>query len=295
MAIILSSSLSADAVSDISRLLDDMQHYVTTSHHRGDLWQHSIWSAQLLGRWGCNCDQPILVKDIVTELVAALSPRDCYLLEIAGIVHDIGKAGDLAIEKYPGTSKNGDTIYYAVRANHERIGFEYICHDLPTMKGKYSRAYQMLDGSYYNFYHLFEKLGLDEEEMKIIALLVGLHDILWAHVLNVPDSSVECHSRAILDDVNLFICEASYNPRCTRSLLCMSLLLQLADAFAKYYPVTTPGPSSFFDTQLIVPSPHPYPEDNEQDALRHASIFPYVEQVIRMILFEFDDGQVSKE
>lgn len=295
MAIIFSTTFSLCANADLSSLLDDMKHYVTTSRHRGDLWQHSIWTAQMLGRWVRNNEQPALVKEVIAELVGFLSPRGCYLLEIAGIVHDIGKAGDLAIEKYPGATRVNDTIYYPVRPNHERIGFEYILHDLPSIKGKYGRAYQMLDGSHYDFYRLFKNFGIDEEEMKIIALLVGLHDTIWSHILNPfnpADKSLEMIAYEILEETNALTLQAEFKPGCTRALLIMSILLQLADAFAKYYPVTTAGESSFFDAQLIVPSPHPYLEDNEQDARRHATIFPYVERVIRTILLVYDKGHV---
>ena len=99
---------------------------------------------------------------------------------------------------------------------------------------------------------------------------------IWLHILNPSDpadKSLEMIAYAILEKTNTLTLQAEFKPGCTRALLSMSVLLQLPDAFAKYYPVTTAGESSFFDAQLIVPSPHPYPEDNEQDMRRHATIF----------------------
>lgn len=241
----------------LATLLEDMKHYRTTSKHRGDLWQHTIWTAQILGRW-MHHDEAQKLHLIVETLRALLSERDCYLLEIAGVVHDIGKAGDLDVTAYMDGRRQGDLIYFISREDHERIGFEYIAHDLPSVQGAFSRAYQIFNGGSFNFYKFFNKLGISEDEQKVIAILVGSHKT-FSLMLSEPFEQL---LHATIVTINSLAQEIRYVPRDVKKLVCMSALLQFADAYATFFPITTVGPSSLFSHDLIVPSPHPHPEDD---------------------------------
>ncbi len=260
----------------VTSLLEDMKHYRTTSAHRGDLWQHSIWTAQILGHRTHHVDDSFL-HDIIAILLQPLAARDCYLVEVAGLVHDIGKAGDLDITKYEKTTRQGDIIYYFSRDNHERIGFEYIVHDLPSMQGKIARAYQKIDGDHINFYNLFTKLEISEEEQKVIAILVGAHKTL-SLMLHEPFEKVLKNTIATIHSL---ADEIDYIPQDFNKLLSMVALVQLADAYATFFPVTSPGPSSLFNTDLIVPAPRP---PNDQVIQRvMTKLLPQAKQFIKAI------------
>jgi len=257
-------------------LFEDMKHYRTTSAHRGDLWQHSIWTSQILGRWTRNVGDPLL-HDVIEILVKPLSPRDCYLVEVAGLVHDIGKAGDLDITKYEKTTRQGDLIYYFSRDNHERIGFEYIIHDLPSMQSKISRRYQKIDGEYINFYNLFTRMGISEEEQKVIAILVGSHKT-FSLELSKPFEQLLKNTIAT---INSLAAEIHYIPENFNKLLAMVVLVQIADAYATFFSITTPGPSSLFDNDLVVSAPHPSHDKLIEQML--VKLLPQVKQFIKTI------------
>lgn len=285
VTILVSTGFSCFAQNTLQDLFADMQYYITTSPHRGDLVQHTIWTAQMLGQWARGCEQPMKSCLPVKELFATLSERDIFLLEVAGIVHDIGKAGDLALEKYPGTVRIGDIIQYCFRNGHERIGFEYILHDMPWIQGPY-RPYQMVDGTYFNFYDFFHSLGINDEEQKMIAILVGGHAFLRDHVFNVPLDTIAQRIPALIGGVNALAQEVGYSKGVTPALLRMWLLLQFADTYTAFFPVKEHCATALFRQDFIVASPHLHPEDDARGQSLLRGLFPKLESTVRILLNE---------
>lgn len=275
-------SCSCLADNTIGDLLNDMKHYVTTSKHRGDLWQHSIWTAQMLGRWARGCEQPIKGCLPIKELIGCLNAREVYLLEVAGLIHDIGKAGDLAFEKYPDVIRNGDTIFYCSRTGHERLGFEYILHDMPWAHDNY-RAYQMIDGTYFNFHDFFHTLNISDDEQKVVAILVGGHGLLRDYVFASTPETIVQKVHALVDALNVLVCEAGYSKGITRALMSMWLLLQFADTYTSIFPVSDSCATALFAKDFIVVSPHLYPEDDARARVYLSQLFPKLERAVHIL------------
>ncbi|KKP35661.1 MAG: hypothetical protein UR26_C0003G0134 [candidate division TM6 bacterium GW2011_GWF2_32_72] len=159
--------------------LDDFAKYKTTNRgwHGGDLLEHSIWVAQVLDQW----------FEEKSPWVAGLSVRDRYLMQIAGVLHDIGKAGvnpdkmkkyivDREAEKaYRGghkafidQNKEIQKVYFHNIEDHENIGFDYL------MNPK-NNPYYLTTGEQFNFKNYLKYLKLNDNEQKIVAVLVGFH------------------------------------------------------------------------------------------------------------------------
>ena len=103
-------------------------------------------------------------------------------------------------------------------------------------------------------------------------------------LLLASDQCISKMASDILDNINSLAHEAQYAPGCTSSLVRMSILLQLADMSATYFPVTTVGQSSLFDGNVIVPSPHLYIEDNESDMRKIEMYLPKMKELIRELM-----------
>ena len=137
-------------------LIENFKNYTTTNvdFHEGDLFQHSIWTALVLDQWFENHE--IWVK--------GLSKRDRDLAIFAALLHDIGKAGDL------------DFTFYT-KPDHEIKGLEYLLRQ---------KTFYLAHGKTFDFVKFFKYLGISEEEIKIISILVGCHNQLGLLLQKLP-------------------------------------------------------------------------------------------------------------
>ena len=152
-------------------LMNDIGYYKTTNSgfHAGHLLHHSLWVEQTIAGW-CDeghfwCQGPF---DNVANM--QLSKHDCYLAAVAGFLHDIGKAGGYRDGESKITKDEKGfvkEIYYFTKEGHSQVGFEYLMG---------MRPYQLVyDKSFFGFDDFFKALGIDPEERKLIAIVVGMH------------------------------------------------------------------------------------------------------------------------
>jgi len=145
------------------------------------------------------------------------------------------------------------------------------------MQSKISRRYQKIDAEYINFYNLFTRMGISEEEQKVIAILVGSHKT-FSLELSKPFEQLLKNTIAT---INSLAAEIHYIPENFNKLLAMVVLVQIADAYATFFSITTPGPSSLFDNDLVVSAPHPSHDKLIEQML--VNLLPQVKQFIKTI------------
>ena len=86
-------------------LLNDFQHYKVEKygHHAGDVYEHSIWTAATVAQWWAE----------KSEWVQGIDNKYQALTIMAGLLHDIGKAGDLK-------------FLFTTKKYHPYYGFEFL-------------------------------------------------------------------------------------------------------------------------------------------------------------------------
>jgi len=128
-------------------LLNDFKNYKTknTDFHAGDLYEHSIWSANTVVQWWQE----------ESEWVEGINPKYMGLTVVSSLLHDVGKAGDLK-------------FVYKCKKSHPHVGFEYLMGCRPYLIA--------LNGvKKWNLNHVLSQLPLTKLEKKVAAVLCGIH------------------------------------------------------------------------------------------------------------------------
>jgi hypothetical protein len=172
----------------LDELFNDFQFYKTYSRHSGDLYQHSIWVEQYLSLWLTG--EAYRISGEFVKLGKIFSERDKLILSISGLLHDVGKAGDLDWLKLNPTKDNcvmsesyymlDGYVWYFTKKDHDKLGFDLIMHDIGD-KNFYKKGYAKVNGVSFDFKNLFKELNINESEQKIIAVLVGSHRFFEVH------------------------------------------------------------------------------------------------------------------
>lgn len=144
--ILISNQCNTMAISQhFANLIENMKLYQTTNSrfHAGHLYEHSIWVTRsiinlLESRWPEEIDN-------INKLIK--------LLIISGLLHDIGKGGDL------------EYIFFE-KKDHPSRGFDYILEFQP---------YFTNETDTFSFKKLFEELNFSENERKFVAIMAGMH------------------------------------------------------------------------------------------------------------------------
>lgn len=241
----------------MQELLDDFKYYKITdketanskqtdTHHTGDLYQHSLWTAISVIEWW-NKHSP---------WVSGIDKRYKRLSIIAAILHDVGKAGDWKFQ-------------YRTKPDHPIICFQYIAN---------IRPYTMGNGKKFSFKNLFQELKLTNEDQKILAILVGIHwefgNVLKRLHDDKHNSTLTDQKRASLKHIFItdylvllqsFAQKINYNKGIIDDqLLRLALLISAADvrgARKVYYL------NSIINPPLI--EPHPAPENSVEPFIKY--------------------------
>ena len=283
--IVLGSLLNATPKLD--DLLHDMQHYKTTSRHRGNLYEHSIWAEQYISRWAIeDCRESFWLRGI--------SERNRYLLAVTCLLHDIGKAGAIDDSFYEAYERVDEVIYYYTRYKHERIGFEYIMHDLHPELDCY-RQYCLFDGcTIVDMKSILESLSIDDrEEQHLVAFLIGTHKLFTSMLNQIADKySWRIDYQSFWQTVTSLADESTCP--LTQELIEMMLAIGIADYHATFYPLESPTVSLVLGNPIYCVSPHPF--INEQARIDRYSrlVFP-VARYLRMKLLNQFNSQMYQQ
>lgn len=245
-----------------SDLLNDFRRYITTNiyFHAGDLYEHSVWTSNaiaLLWEMAEKLKSTFPVKpqvgtpqyDQYSKLlkegaiwVQGLDEKKDKIVSIfAGLIHDVGKGGDLSsgipgIDQYiynPILGPDGKILYipYYAKQRHPITGFNYL---IGTAKYKTDPI------ATYDFKKYYDSLGLSDEDRSLIAVVAGMHWNFGGLILrpfsekNIATSTNKAVEEKLFHDyLNQLRCHAiraNYkNGQIDSRLLRMSILIAAAD------------------------------------------------------------------
>ena len=136
--------------SSLNDLVNEFKYYTTTNvtFHAGGVYEHSLWVAITINEWW-HTNSP-WTQDI--------NDHDYQIALLAGLLHDVGKAGDLVFSFY-------------TKPTHDQNGQAYILDEKP---------FYLAAGGTFNFKKLFQALSISDEDKRLVAFLVGAHsDFGW--------------------------------------------------------------------------------------------------------------------
>lgn len=235
-------AISPHIPATLQDLLKDFNYYITNNihFHSGNLYQHSIWVSNVIAYWWKQ----------KTHWVENIDPKDQNLSIFIGLIHDIGKGGDLKagpnrplgskLHKFIYDSKNYYPFYD--KKIHPKTGFDYIL----KRSYKFGDHKKILDLDYNDF---FDKLKISDEERKLIAIIVGIHwdfgGIIFRRKTGVDAiPNDEDRYKMYLDHLRCLAINAKYKDgKIDERLIRLALLVSAADTLG-----TVPiDPKSGFD------------------------------------------------
>jgi hypothetical protein len=137
---------------NLSELLRDMSEYHLSPNyktgHSGDLLDHSLWTYYLL------VNEISLPKNFQSWFMKDIPSSYYPVLQVSGLLHDIGKAGDLKFE-------------YTQKLNHPLQGWLYFEDKI---------KYIWIDGSEVSLTeYLSNNCNLTSEEWQLVSIIIRLH------------------------------------------------------------------------------------------------------------------------
>lgn len=252
-----SSPFDVDYGMNYLGLLEEMRKYKTRNimqqrdgsiinFHQGHLFEHSIWVA--------------LYADYIMESGQSIAQfiQDYHLtVFVAAFLHDIGKAGDCKYNRY--LYKNMDLLdlthswcsdrderhfeYYEI-ADHPEVSYEYL-KGLKKFKKYYiteDRSGNNFRLSLNNFDEMFRRLGLSDQDKKLVRIAVGMHydyGLISRELQNNNTEGYEYYLDRYIKKLQMFM-NAEFNPQqltseLWRTALLICLLVSLADIIGSEY------------------------------------------------------------
>ena len=195
-------------------LLDDIKYYKTTNDrwHAGNVYEHSMWLELCIEQWFHK--RKFWIQN--------LNEQDEKVLAMAGILHDIGKAGD------------GELTFFT-KPEHPEVGFNYL-------QGKSS--YITTKNEVFDFNSYLNNFKFDNKQQAIIAVLVGIHHDFGSKVMSkVLDSQYSKKDifEEYLNTLKNLAKKTGYPDIFDRKLVIMSMAITAGDVRAAqpvYYSST---------------------------------------------------------
>ncbi|MFH1831978.1 MAG: HD domain-containing protein [bacterium] len=177
-------------------LIEDFKSYKTTntSFHAGNLYEHSLWVTITINSW----------FKIHEEWTDGLDAHDQKIVLLAGLLHDVGKAGDQEFTFY-------------TKPNHDTNGQDYIIG---------TKRYMLSNNKIFNFDKLFKLLKLSETDKKIVSILVGAHNEFGNLLRNASD--VNLHEK-FKNQLEPYAIKAGYTYPIDTKIMNMAILITAAD------------------------------------------------------------------
>jgi len=163
VAALISNSIQAGftikKANQLSTLMSDLKNYTTTNvnFHSGDLYEHSVWVAITINEW-FNQQSP---------WAKGLTQHDRKIAILAGLLHDIGKGGDLDFS-------------YFTKPTHPSIGQKYILG---------IKQYLLNNKKSFDFNTLFKTIKFSESDKQLVSILVGSHHAFGDLLKKIPSSA----------------------------------------------------------------------------------------------------------
>lgn len=239
--------------SSLSDLIEEFKHYTTTNitFHAGDLYEHSLWVAITINEW----------FKTNSHWANGLNQHDRRIAVLVGLLHDVGKAGDLEFSFY-------------TKPRHERDGQSYLLGE---------KTFLLTSRGTFNFEKLFQSLSIDDNDKRLIALLVAAHsnfgwsmnDFEKKHI-SAPDCLYN-----YMNKLKDYASKSGYRNKIDKRIMRLVLLISAADVRgAQRYKCNHSFSIGGFSVIVSPPITHPEASDKFQEfnyetsgiALRNAFI-----------------------
>lgn len=167
---------------DHNGLFEDLKKYKKERGecHAGHLYEHMLWVAKSMGG----------LYDTQSPWVAHLA-HDRELMITAAFMHDIGKAGDLQ-------------YLYLLKPKHPQTGVDYFLK---------KQSYKLnAEGDTYDFDAWVAQVGLTQEQVKTLIVLIGMHQEFGLLLKNLRlGQSIITLCNNFMEKLRHFVVQADYN------------------------------------------------------------------------------------
>lgn len=207
---------------ELQSLLENFKDYKTSDiqQHSGDLYEQSIWVANTIASWWQEG----------SFWVEGIDPQFVTITILAGLLHDIGFAGDLV-------------YFFKEKKKHPEVGYEYLLEARPYLKDPAGNTLEVKK--------LFDSLNVSEKNRALLAILAGVH-LDFLEMILKPFSQKNKYSlfKSYLDKLQEIARQTDYGP-VDDQLVRMALLLNAANLYGRN-PVNYCGISICFP-EVIAP------------------------------------------